>query len=227
MSEHDQIHLNPVTTHPSLRKLAYDALKAAILDLDVYGITGDLRLDERNLSRDLGISRTPVREAITILEHEGWVKSKARHGIFIVRKSKQQMTGIILTCTALESMAARLACARASDGELESLRRLFPEFYGEASRAKNHEYSDANLRFHQKIIALGRCETISSLSANLFMHMRGIRRAVLKTGARTGQSIMEHVKIIEALEVRDAERAGCLVRDHGLGLADHVGTHFG
>ena len=70
---------------------------------------------------------------------------------------------------------------------------------------------------------------IKDLCSNLLMHVRGIRNTALRQGDRASESIQEHVRIIEALEDRDAERAERLVRDHGLGLAAHVeryGNHL-
>ena len=87
------------------------------------------------------------------------------------------------------------------------------------------EYSDANIRFHQTIISLGHCEAITEMTGNLLMHVRGIRNAALRQGERAESSIREHVAIIAALQARDADLAERLVRDHGLGLADHVDTY--
>ena len=74
---------------------AYTALKDVILSLDVYGQPGEVRLDERQLASDLGISRTPVREAMAQLEREGFVRSVPRRGIYVVRKSKQEVIELI------------------------------------------------------------------------------------------------------------------------------------
>ena len=67
-----------------------------------------MRLDERQLASDLGISRTPVREAMAQLEREGFVRSVPRRGIYVVRKSKREVIEMITAWAALESMAARL-----------------------------------------------------------------------------------------------------------------------
>lgn len=221
--------IKPVVAASSLRTLAYDALKTAITNMDIYGQAGEVRLDERGLSQTLGVSRTPVREALTVLEQEGFVRNEPRRGVFVIKKTKKEIVGMIQAWAALESMAARLACERASDEQLQCIRESFPEFFDGKPSDHLDEYSEANIRFHQKIISLGQCEVIKDLTSNLLMHVRGIRNTALRQGDRASTSIKEHIQMIEALEARDTELAERLVRDHGLGLATHVekyGTHL-
>ncbi|MFC5556657.1 GntR family transcriptional regulator [Methylobacterium iners] len=214
--------IKPIAATSSLRALAYDALKEAITNMDIYGQREEVRLDERKLSLNLGVSRTPVREALTVLEQEGFIRFEARRGVFVVRKTKREIVSMIEAWAALESMAARLACERATDEQLRCLRERFPEFY--EGRPSDHldEYSDANMRFHQKIISLGQSDVIEDLTSNLLIHVRGIRNTALRQGDRAANSIKEHVAIIKALEDRNADLSERLVREHGLGLAQHV-----
>src|SRR5579872_2870595 len=135
---------------------AYTALKDVILSLDVYGRDGAVRLDERQLASDLGISRTPVREAMVQLEREGFVRSVPRRGIFVVRKTRAEVIELITAWAALESMAARLITANATDKEIASLRRMFATFENGEVRAHLDEYSEINIEFHQTIIRLSR-----------------------------------------------------------------------
>ena len=225
MSNSEPLSVKPIVASSSLRTLAYEALKTAITNMDIYGRPDEVRLDERKLSQDLGVSRTPVREALTVLEQEGFVRSEARRGVFVIKKNKREIVSMIHAWTALESMAARLACSRATASQLRSLRESFPEFYEGQPSEHMDEYSDANIRFHQRIIALGHCEAIAELTSNLLMHVRGIRSTALRQGDRAERSIREHVAIIAALEARDADLAERLVREHGLGLANHVDTY--
>ncbi|GLS46473.1 DNA-binding GntR family transcriptional regulator [Methylobacterium brachythecii] len=214
--------IKPLVPATSLRTLAYEALKSAITNMDIYGQNGDIRLDERGLSQTLGVSRTPIREALTVLEQEGFVRNEPRRGVFVVKKTKREIVGMIQAWAALESMAARLACTRASDDDLQCMRKMFPEFFEGKPAEHLAEYSEANIRFHQKIISLGHCEVIQDLCSNLLMHVKGVRNIALREGDRASTSIAEHVQIIEALEARDADLSERLVRDHGLGLAVHV-----
>src|SRR5579872_5167886 len=93
-------------TGSTFAKEAYLALKRAICAMDIYEVPHEIRLDERKLSEGLGVSRTPIREAMTLLEQEGFVRTRPRRGIFVVRKSKREIVEIITVMAALESMAA-------------------------------------------------------------------------------------------------------------------------
>jgi DNA-binding GntR family transcriptional regulator len=140
----------------------------------------------------------------------------------IVRKSKAEIVEIITAWAALESMAARLVCERASDDEIAGLRGLFSEFEDGKLRLHLNEYSAANLRFHQRVIELGHSALITSMAEGLLVHVRAIRRRTIGDDDRAERSIVDHLHIIEALEARDAEAAERLVRDHALNLARHV-----
>ncbi|MDE1570828.1 GntR family transcriptional regulator [Aquabacter sp. P-9] len=205
--------------------LAYDALKRAITEMDIYGSTAEFRLDERQLSEDLGVSRTPIREAMTVLEQEGFVRSVPRRGIFVVRKTKREIIEMITVWAALEGMAARLAAERASAAELKGLRELFNAFEREPLSAHMHDYSQANIDFHQAIIRMGGCNLIADMTENLFLHMRAIRAVSIRQENRSQTSMREHMAIIDALEAHDPDQAERLVREHTLGLADHVDRH--
>ena len=115
-------------TSSSFRKEAYAALKRAITAMDIYDHPQEIRLDERRLSDGLGVSRTPIREAMTLLEQEGFVRTRPRRGIFVVRKSKREIVEMITVMAALESMAARLAAERATPADIAELHGLMDRF---------------------------------------------------------------------------------------------------
>src|SRR5947207_6496516 len=219
-------------TSSSCAKEAYAALKRAITAMDIYSHPQEIRLDERRLSEGLGVSRTPIREAMTLLEQEGFVRTRPRRGIFVVRKSKREIVEIITVMAGLESMAARLAAERASPADLAALRRLMDEFRSGPNGAdrgseRPDEYSDANIAFHQAIIRMSGCGLLAELTENLFIHMRAIRKITIHQENRAARSITDHMRIIEALERRDAEFAERLAREHTLGLAAHAEQHGG
>jgi DNA-binding GntR family transcriptional regulator len=83
----------------SLRDQAYVLLKNAIADTDIYDPKQELRLDERQLTTALGVSRTPIREALSLLEQEGFICTIPRRGIYIVRKSKREIIEMIQMCS--------------------------------------------------------------------------------------------------------------------------------
>ncbi len=165
-----QLDIQPISVNLNLKGRIYDSLKQAITSMNIYADGVELRLDERQLSEQLEISRTPIREALARLEQDGLVHIVSRKGVYIVRKTKGEILDMITVWAALESMAARLITEQASDREISTLRRMFATF--EDDRAQ--------------------------------------------------RSIIDHMHIIEALEARDTELAGRLVREHTLNLAAHV-----
>ena len=217
-----QLRIAPIGEGISLKARAYEALKAAILNMNIYADEAELRLDERDLSQRFGVSRTPLREALAQLDQEGLVKIVARRGIFIVRKTKTEILDMITVWAALESMAARLATELASSEELSRLHILVDKFSQDEIARKMGEYSEANIKFHQAIIGLSKCPLIAELTNGLFFHMRAIRQRTIFEQDRAKRSIVDHKEIVAALEARETERAERLVREHTLRLRDHV-----
>jgi DNA-binding GntR family transcriptional regulator len=217
-----RLAIEPIDTSFSFKNKAYVALKNVIMSMDVYKSRQDIRLDERQLAQDFGISRTPVREAMAQLEREGFVRSVPRRGVYVVRKTRREVIEMITAWAALEGMAARLITQTATDEQIASLRTWFATFENGELRAHLDEYSEANIEFHQTIIRLSGNGVLLSLAENLFTHMRMIRRKTIGEKDRVERSIRDHMNIIEALEARDTERVANLVRDHALGLAEHV-----
>src|SRR5215469_6417871 len=190
-----RVAVAPLEDTPTFADRAYEALKSVILSLDIYDQPEEVRLDERQLANDLGISRTPVREAMAQLEREGFVRSVPRRGIYVVRKTRAE------------------------------LRKMFTKFENGELHARLDEYSEVNIEFHQTIIRMSRNRVLIDLAENLFTHMRMIRRKTIGEEDRADRSIRDHMNIIHALEARDTERAEDLVRNHALRLAEHVARH--
>ncbi len=219
------LSLKSIGASVSLRDQAYAMLRKAIADADIYATREPVRLDERMLSETLGVSRTPIREAMTLLEQEGFLRTVPRRGIYIVRKSRREIVEMIQMWAALESMAARLATLHATDDEIARLRRMFDNFRDSTPAEHIEEYSDANIAFHQAIVELSKSQIILDTIKNIFVHVRAIRRMTISQSDRAARSIVDHLRIIEALEKRDTELAERLVRQHSLDLADYVDAH--
>ena len=214
--------VKPIDGSFSLKEHIYDVLKDGIVAMDIYADDAQLKLDERQLSDQLNISRTPIREALARLEQEGLVRVMPRRGVFILRKSVDEILEMITVWAALESMAARLVTERASDAEIASLRKLLASFNQDEAKTHLDEYSEANIRFHRRILQLSGCGLLLSNADNLFLHMRAIRARTMTEGDRIARSIVDHKHIIEAIEARDAELAERLVREHTMKLHAHV-----
>lgn len=220
------VSVSRIQPAPSMKDRAYAALKSAILNMDVYSSPGPVVLDERELSELLGVSRTPVREALAILSQEGLVKVTPRRGTVVVKKSKADIVEMIQAWAGLEGMAARLAVGHATDAEIEALSSMFTRF-GPDYRPVSHidEYSTANIAFHQALIGLSGSALLVQLTDKLMLHVRAIRHRAIFAPHRAERSLGEHLEIIEALKARQTERAERAARDHTLRLAAFVEKH--
>src|SRR5260370_26009689 len=151
MAEPD-IAIVRIVPETSFKNKAYEALKEAILKMDIYATPEPVMLDERALSERLAVSRTPIREAIAMLEHDGCVKTVPRRGIVMVRRTTSESVDIIRAWAALESMAARLITTTARKKDITALRDFFKAF-NKDRLPQDHvkEYSKANIAAHQPL----------------------------------------------------------------------------
>lgn len=216
------LKLKPVAVNFTLKDHIYEVLRDGILEMNIYDETTDLRLDERTLAEQLGISRTPIREALARLEQSGFVEILPRRGVYVRRKSLEEVLEMIVVWAALESMAARLAAERATAAELRSVRRLGTKFSQTVARAEISEYSEQNIQFHQRILELSGCAMLKTITDGLFLHMRAVRRRAMGENDRATRSVVDHMNIIDALESRDTVLAAERAVEHTMRLHDHV-----
>jgi DNA-binding GntR family transcriptional regulator len=202
-------------------------LKEAILKMDIYATPEPVMLDERALSERLGVSRTPIREAIAMLEQDGFVKTVPRRGIIVVRRTKAEIVDMIRAWAALESMAARLITTTARKKDISALRDFFKDFNLKDRLPQDHvdEYSKANIAFHQALISLSESPVLVDMTNEILLHVRGYRQLTIGRTERIAASLPEHLAIIDALEERNTELAEKRARDHTLGLASFVEAH--
>jgi DNA-binding GntR family transcriptional regulator len=221
-----ELELERFAPEQTFKMKVYNALKQAIVGMDIYSSPDPTWIDERQLSERLGVSRTPVREAVAMLEQEGFVKAMPRRGIMVLKKSRREVVEMIQAWAALESMAARLVIENASDQDISELKTLFRSF-GEGHKPADflNEYSTANITFHQTLIGLSGSKILIEMTANILVHVRGIRQITIGRDDRATKSMADHLAIIEALERRDVGAAERLSRDHTLGLAAYVEEH--
>ena len=214
--------LKPITESFTLKDHTFTILREAILEMDIYDADVDLRLDERKLAESMGISRTPIREALARLAQENLVQIVPRKGVYVCRKSREEILEMVVTWAALESMAARLATINATDADLEALRVFAMQHSSDALRADIEEYSDANIKFHLFILKLSGCTLLRETAESLFIHMRAVRRRAMSESDRAQRSVVDHMEIIEALIARDSDLAASKVLSHTMRLHSHI-----
>lgn len=215
-------NLSPVSVSFTLKDHTYQVLREAILNMDIYAPDANLKLDERQLAERMAISRTPIREALARLAQEGLVEIVPRRGVFVTRKTREEILEMVVVWAALESMAARLVVRNATDEELATLRNFALRHSSDPERAEFKEYSDDNIRFHQAILEMSGCELLHTTADGLFLHIQAVRRRAMGESDRARRSVADHMEIIEALESRDADQASRSVRKHTMRLHDHI-----
>jgi len=216
------INIEKIDTPKSLSEIAYVALKKSLLDMDLNQMPEEGRLDERDLAEKLGISRTPLREAINRLVVEGFLDVVPRKGIFVIKKSKEEILEIITVRAALEGMAAHLAAQKITEDEIGMLRDIFTEF-DPTDLFKDHlKYSEANIGLHEMILQICGCGKLIEMANNLHDHMRWIRFRAVTFKDRLEQVHKEHLRIIDALEKRDPELAEREMRRHIKSLHNYI-----
>ena len=220
-----QVELQPLDPCQTLKMKAYHSLKGSIEAMDVYSHRGEIRIDEREISERLGISRTPVREALILLEHEGFVRAVPRRGIVVLRKTRQEIIDLIIAWASLESMAARLFVIHAPDDEVAALvsklRRTLIATEGGDGYALTR--ADGIIEIHDAFVGASGCGMIRDMTKNLLVQMRWINNLTGGHAVRqaTELTAMRH-RMAQAIESRDADLASSLIRDHN--LARHIET---
>jgi DNA-binding GntR family transcriptional regulator len=212
-----------IKTPVSLSDRAYEAIKASLLKTDLTDPSVEDRLDERGLAEKLGVSRTPLREAINRLVTEGFLKVVPRKGVFVVKKSEKEIVEILLVRAALEGLAARLATQYVTDNDIDELKKIVAPFDSiKKIKGKTLKFSNVNVDFHERILKLSRCQALIDLASNLFDHMRWIRAKAAGFEERFKVAHGGHIAIIEALEKRDPELAEKRMRQHIEILAQYI-----
>lgn len=212
----------PACSESSLRALAYRFLMASIVELNIYEHPSEIRIDEYKLSEDIGISRTPIREALTILEHQGFVRRRPRHGVFVVKKNRHEIIEMVYACAALESMAVRVACVKATVAQLGELRASFGVFYEADPSGGYHRYFKARWRFCRHAATLAQCVEILSMLDHLLLHLRSVHQTIFRQSINFKYLRGAYGSIIAALERRDAECASQLVLERAFRFARDI-----
>lgn len=171
-------------------------------------------LSEREIAASLGISRTPLREAIRLLEREGLVEYSASRRPRVANPSLQEITDYLCVQGQLEALGGELACANATDEELENIAHLNQELIDKYGKEDSLDSFQRDMAVHSAIVAAGHnkplIETHATYNARLW------RARYLSSQRKTSleQTLQEHREFVEALLRRDVQRTATALRDH-------------
>ena len=219
-----RLAVKPIGLPTSFKSQAYHALKEAIIAFNIYAHDEEIRLDERQLSRDLGVSRTPIREAMSVLEHEGFVRTLPRRGVIVLRKTKREIVEMITVWAAIESMAARLV------RPTPRMPRLRPcAACSTSSRIPRPRAISTNIPpptwSSTRRSSGSRAAAAAEMTENLFIHMRAVRAVTIAGQPRAALDRRSHEDHRGAGGARRRPRRAPGALKHTLGLAAHVEKH--
>lgn len=194
----------------SLREHVHDSLRQAII---AGRLKAGMRLNERQLASELGISTSPLKEALRQLESEGLVRTEARRGTFVTFSARQaeEMT---LARAALESIIARQAAKHGAEEAFDGLRSIIEEMRGAVASGDVQDLIALNEKFHDAIHEASGCEYLRRLQNAQRMYDHAARVTVLSREEVRRASFLEHEAIMQAIVTRDTDRAERLMREH-------------
>lgn len=198
-------------SYQPLREVVCEALREAIIN----GVLkpGE-RLMEIQLAEELGVSRTPVREAIRKLELEGFVIMIPRRGTYVADLSIKDINQVFEVRTALEVLAAGLAAERITEEELEQMERLLVIIGEHIERGDMDKIVEADSRFHDILYQATRNDRLVQIINNLREQLTRFRSISMSYPGRLKNTLEEHSRLVEALAARDNQLAERLATEH-------------
>ncbi|KYO67284.1 GntR family transcriptional regulator [Thermovenabulum gondwanense] len=194
-----------------LREIVFQALREAI-------ISGELKPGERlmevQLAEEMGVSRTPVREAIRKLELEGLVVMVPRKGAYVAGLSMKDAADVFEVRQSLEGLAAALAAERITDEEIESLERVLLEINDAAEKNDLDLIIQKDAEFHNILFKASRNDRLVQIISNLKEQIDRFRIQSFENPGRLKKLMEEHKKIVEAITERNVEKAKKLAEEH-------------
>ncbi len=200
----------PISRRP-LHAEAVDRLR----DLITQGkLAPGTRLNERLLCERLGVSRTPLREAIKLLAAEGLVELLPNRGAVVSRIDPKALAETLEVMGALEGLAGELACRRATSARIAEIRALHEKMLARHARGDLASYFRYNQAIHLEIVAASGNARLAATYRQLNANVQRARYMANLSGERWNQAVAEHEEILVALEARNAERLRRLLQDH-------------
>lgn len=191
-----------------------------LLRLRDYVVEGNIpdgaRVPERQLCEMLGISRTPLREALKVLAAEGLIELLPNRGARVRQLNQRDLEELFDVMAGLESLAGRLACEAITDEEITAIELLHYEMYGHYLHRDMHGYFQVNQRIHESIVAAARNETLKTTYANFAGRIRRVRYSAnfARKRQRWAEAMREHEAILDALRRRAASELSDILFQH-------------
>jgi DNA-binding GntR family transcriptional regulator len=205
----------PEERGPIARLNLHDAIVARIRDMIIEGeLTPGSRVHEGNLGAKLGVSRTPLREALKFLASEGLVELSPGRGAVVRQFSPKDVHDSLVVLGNLEGLAGRLACENATDAEIKEVRQLHDRMMDMYAKRDRLPYFKLNQSIHSAILRLTKNEALAYVHGILQARLRRIRYIGNEGADKWAGAVAEHEDMIVALEARDADRLSKILTAH-------------
>ena len=205
--------LSPIRldSYQPLREVVCESLRSAI---SKGVLKPGERLMEIQLAEELGVSRTPVREAIRKLELEGYVVMLPRRGTYVSSLTIRDVNEVFEIRTSLESLAAALASERVTDEEMDNLQRFLVQFANDIKSGDMEHIVDTDMKFHDALYQASRNNRLVGIISNLRDQLTRFRTTSMSYPDRLKASLNEHRSLVEAIAQGDAEAAKAAAEFH-------------
>ena len=210
-------------TPPISRQSLHDIVASRLRDMIIEGVlAAGERLNESRLVEDLGVSRTPLREAIKTLAGEGLIEVRPSRGTFVRRFSADEVKGMLEVLAELESFGAVLACERASTAQIEEIKALHARMMKLYEDGERLAYYKDNQRIHSLIAKASGNPTLIELQAMLQSRVKRLRFTGNSEPEKWRAAVEEHEEMVEALSRRDGAALSEVMRRHLVKTWDRV-----
>lgn len=182
------------------------------------------RIDEVELCQLLDISRTPLREALKVLQSEGLILIEPHKGARVATISDEELNELFEVLAGLERQAAEMSALRASDeqiAEFEAMHEVMAQYH---HKAEALAYFELNQRIHQWVIDLCGNRELQQVHRRLSGRTRRGRYLTTLRNTHWDESVSEHLELLDAIKTRDAQRAGRILRDHVLKTGETISS---
>jgi DNA-binding GntR family transcriptional regulator len=200
---------------PIARSTLHDAIVARVRDMIIEGeLAPGTRLHEGNLGKMLGVSRTPLREALKFLVSEGLLELSPGRGAVVRQFSAKDIHDSLIVLGNLEGLAGRLACEHATDVEIGEVRQLHDRMMDMYEKRDRLPYFKLNQSIHSAILRLSKNEALVSVHNVLQARLKRIRYIGNEGPEKWAGAVADHEEMINALKARDADRLSKVLTDH-------------
>lgn len=201
----------------------HDQVVSRVRDLIIEGILEPgSRIDEGSLIDELGVSRTPFREALRTLAAEGLVIVKPSRGSVVRKWTPADVFSMLEVLGHLEQLAGELVCARASDTEINDLVSLHEEMLTFYKAKDRMPYYKLNQEFHSRLTALSKNATLQEMQRNIQARLKRIRYIGSEKPDAWAGAVQDHEKMIVALRAKDGKKLGQAMAEHIRNTWDRV-----